>query len=145
MKVMFTKMAGGVLVPASDIEADKLTRFKTGQVYEVDIKLKRNAKFHGKVFAFFNYCFNYWDNPNEYQDEQAGFDVFRNELTCLAGYSNKFYTISGSVRLEAKSISFANMSQEEFEQLYSALIQAAMNTIFKGADDSTYNKLMSFF
>jgi hypothetical protein len=142
---MFTKMVGGVMVPASDLEAEKLSRFKTGDLCEGDFKLKRNGKFHGKVFAFFGFCFEHWDNPNSYQDEQAGFDVFRSELTCLAGYSNKFYTISGSVRLEAKSLAYGNMSQEEFEHLYNALIQAAMNTIFKGADESIYTKLMSFF
>ena len=70
MKINFIKCAGGTLVPSSDIEADKMNRFKSGDNYEVDIKLSRNGKFHGKVFAFFNFCFSHWRNGCEYQDAE---------------------------------------------------------------------------
>ena len=145
MKVMFTKCPGGVLSPATDLEADKLTRFKTGEVYEVEIKLSRNAKFHAKVFAFFNFCFEHWDNHNEFQCEQKSFNVFRSHLTVLAGYHDSFFGIDGRVRVEAKSISYSAMSPEEFETLYNALIRAALKHVFKSADELTSNKLMNFF
>ncbi len=38
-----------------------------------------------------------------------------------------------------------SMSQEEFEQCGSAMINAAMATVFQGADDETCNRLYSFF
>ena len=145
MKINFTKQPGGILVPASDIEADKMNRFKTGDIYPVDIKLSRNGKFHGKVFSFFNFCFEYWIGGNEHYSCDKQFDVFREHLTVLAGYYDEYYGINGSVRIEAKSISYTNMTQEEFEGLYSALINAAMKNIFKDANDGIYNRLIGFF
>ena len=144
MKINFIKAAGGMLVPASDIEADKMNRFKAGDNYEVEIKLTRNGKFHGKVFAFFNFCFQYWKGENEYQDESKQFDVFREHLTVLAGYYDSFHGIDGRVRVEAKSISYAKMTQDEFEGLYSALINAALKHISFNNKDA-YNQLVAFF
>jgi hypothetical protein len=144
MKINFIKQYGGILIPASDIEADKLTRLKNGDTYECEIKLSRNSKFHGKVFAFFNFCFQYWKGENEYQNESKQFDVFREHLTCLAGYHDSFYGIDGRVRIEAKSISYANMTQDEFESLYSALINAAMRNI-NFNDEDAYSQLLGFF
>lgn len=139
------KHPGGTLTPASDIEAEKMAAFKTGDLYNVEIKRHRNPQFHRKVFEFMNFCFHHWKSDREFMNESAQFDVFRKNLIVLAGYYEEFYTISGTVRIEAKSISYANMSQSEFEELYSALINAAMRTIFKDCDKYTENKLMEFF
>ena len=145
MKIEMLKMPGGMLCPASDMELEKLNKFKTGGQYIIDIKRTRNPKFHGKVFTFFTFCFQYWKGDNEFQSESKQFDVFRNHLTVLAGFYDSFVGITGDVRIEAKSLSFSSMEQEEFEQCYSALINAAMKHIFKTADDNKLNQLMSFF
>lgn len=145
MKVEMVKQPGGLLCPASDMEMEKLNKFKTGGQYTIEIKLVRNPKFHGKVFAFFNFCFAHWKGDNEFQSETKQFDVFRNHLTVLAGFFDSYHNISGGVRIEAKSLSFSSMPQEEFEECYNALIRAALKHIFKTTDDNTYNQLLSFF
>lgn len=145
MKVKFLKQSGGVMVPASDLEAEKLTRFKTGEMYEVEIKLTRNAGLHRKTFAFFNFCFNFWKGDNEFHCEQKQFDVFRDHLTVLAGFYDSYAGIDGRVRVEAKSISYSKMSQEEFELLYGALINAAIKHVFPNADQTTIDQLYNFF
>lgn len=139
------KQAGGLLLPASDMEAEKLTKFKTGEFYEIEIKQSRNPQFHRKVFAFFNFCFEYWKGDNEFQSEIKQFDVFRSHLTVLAGFYDSFYNINGDVRIEAKSLSYSSMSQNEFEECYSALINAAMKHVFVGSGELIKNKLISFF
>ena len=139
------KQPGGLLVPANDVEAERMKRFKSGVVYPVEIKHGRNPKFHGKVFAFFNFCFEYWQGDREFMDEAGQLDVFRKHLTVLAGYYDTYYAINGDVRIEAKSLAYSSMSQEEFEQCYSALINAALKHIFVNADPSTEQRLLSFF
>ena len=139
------KVAGGNLMPLDDLDNEKMTRFKTGESYEIEIKLTRNPRFHGKVFAFFNFCFAHWKGENDFQDEQGQFDVFRKHLTVLAGYYDSHFNIKGEARIEAKSLSYGNMKQEEFELFYSALIRAAMANLFQGCDKSIENKLMGFF
>ena len=62
MKINMMKSYGGVFIPADDTEHEKTTKFKNNEMYEIDIKLSRNPKFHGKVFVFFNFCFSYWSD-----------------------------------------------------------------------------------
>jgi hypothetical protein len=145
VKIEMIKHAGGTLTPANDTEADKFKRFPNGEQFAIEIKLPRNPAFHGKVFAFFNFCFQYWKSGHPMQDESKQFDVFRNHMTVLAGYHNKYYNIDGGVRVEAQSLSFGSMSEEEFSSLYHALIQVAMTKIFPETDENTRNQLYSFF
>lgn len=145
MKIELIKHAGGVLIPADEMELEKLNKFKTGEQYQAEIKLTRNPAFHRKVFVFFKFCFDHWASGEEFASESRQFDLFRQNLTVLAGFYESFYKIGGGVRIEAKSLSFSSMSQEEFEECYKALIQAAMKHIFSGSDQEIYNKLSGFF
>ena len=144
MKFNAQKLAGGILSPASDLDVEKLTKLKSFEVYEFSVKRTRNPQFHKKVFALLNFSFNYWKSDREFMDEAGQFDVFRSNLTVLAGYYDSYYKLDGSVRIEAKSLSYGNMSQQEFESFYSALINTAMDKIFKGCDKKTENQLMGF-
>ena len=150
MKLEFIKQAGGVLVPASDFVSEKMERFKTGELYEVDIKRTRNPQFHFKVFAFFNFCFEHWSSNKTHWDcmsEPKQFDSFRKELTKLAGFVDQAYSIDGqSFTVEAKSLAFGNMDQAEFEECYNALINAAIVHVFQNTkDENILNRLQGFF
>lgn len=146
MKINVEKVQGAKLVAFDDFAIEELNKFKTGGVYEVEIKRHRNPDFHRKVFQFFQFCFHYWKGDYEFQSEAKQFDVFRKELTISAGFYEAFYNIKGEVRVEAKSLSYGSMEQSEFEECYSALIGAAMRDIFAGSDDpNIYNQLLSYF
>ena len=146
MKLNMLKQPGGVLSPADDIAAEYLTKLKTGEVYPVEVKRSRNPQFHSKVFAFFQFAFNYWRGECEFQEEAAQFDSFRKQLTVQAGYYNQVWKLDGlGFTLEAKSLSYGNMDQTEFEEFSVAMQNAAMRTIFQGADDSVIQELMGFF
>jgi len=146
MKINVMKMHSGILVPADDDGVDRMKRFKNNQAYTVDIKEFRNWEFHKKVFKFLRFCFAHWvSEHSEIQDEEKQFQVFRDNMTVLAGYYDTYYKINGETRVEARSISFDSMDQEEFEKYYSALINVALKHIFKTTDENTFNQLMSFF
>lgn len=149
MKVQMIKSAGGAFVPLDDEQAETLKKFRNGEQYEIEIKLSRNPQFHRKVFAFFKFCFDHWSADKtewQFQDEQAQFDTFRKNLTVLAGYFDKTYTIKGDVRIEPKSLAYGNMEQSEFERCYNSLINAAMKHIFKGCNDQQIlDRLYAFF
>lgn len=149
MKVEMVKMQGGTFCPIDEIQAEALKKFRNGELYEVEIKQTRNPQFHRKVFAFFNFCFEHWSADKtewKYFDERKQFETFRKHLTVLAGFKDVSYTIDGRVRVEAKSLSYGNMEQDEFEQCYSALINAAIKHIFQGTtDENIINQLYAFF
>ena len=144
MKVNMVKLRGGMMQPLDDLDADEMDSLQTGEVYEVSIKRARNPQFHRKVFAFFHFCFEHWDG-GDIKSTKGQFDVFRSHLTVLSGYYDSFHTINGDTRIEAKSIAYGSMTQQEFEHFYIALTNAAMKHIFKTTDDATYNRLIAFF
>lgn len=144
-KVNFIKHPGGVLIPATDVDAESMTRHKNGVMYEIDIKEGRNQAFHGKVFLFFGFCFEHWANDNDIQDEKEQREQFRKDMTIMAGYYDVVTNIRGDKRKVAQSLSYNSMTQERFEGVYSALITVALREIFKTMDSSTENRLLSFF
>ena len=143
------KQPGGLLVPAFDTDVERLEKFKTGEVYPVEVRLARNPAFHGKVFKFFQFCFEHWaaDKTDErFKPTAAQFDTFRKNLTVLAGYKDVTFTIDGRLRVDAKSLAFNNMDQAEFEECYSALINAAIAHVFGNTNDQKIlDKLTGFF
>lgn len=149
VKAQMIKMQGGTFCPVNEQEAEALKKFRNGEQYEIEIKQVRNPAFHRKVFAFFNFCFEHWSADKtdwEFFDDRTQFDKFRKDLTIMAGFFNKIYNIKGELRLEAKSLSYGNMEQDEFEACYNALINAAMRNVFKGCDDPhIIDRLYAFF
>ena len=147
MKIVFRKTFGGVLTPYTDFDSKKMQRFKNDEAYNVEIKLSRNPQFLAKAMVFFNFCMEHWDGEKviEHSSPKAQFDRFRKDLTILAGYYEQTTRLDGSIRVEAKSLSFESMDEETFSECYHALIKAAIKHIFNGNDDSYYDQLISFF
>jgi hypothetical protein len=117
MKFLVKKQFGK-LIPVYNSDAEKLKacKLKEGEVYEVEIKKKRNYEFHKKYFALINLCY---DNQDVFDE----FDNLRDYLTCKSGFYIKITTPDGEM-IKPKSISFANMDNIEFEQLYQKTIGA---------------------
>ena len=143
MKINCHKVHHG-FIPV-DLDVDVIKKIPNGSIVELSLKQQRNYQFHKKVFEFFNYCFDHWKSDREFMDERGQFNLFRKNLTVLAGYYDEFYKIDGTVRIEAKSLSYDKMTQDDFESCYHALVNAAMRHIFTDCDESHYQKLISFF
>ena len=138
MEILLTKTING-LMPLSEESAEQLKRFKLGSVIKCNISECRNYKFHKKLFALLNVGFSYW-SPAEllegkYGKPQKNFGKFRDQVTILAGYYEAYIDINGNERVTAKSISFASMKQDEFEKLYSAVLDVLLERIFVGYTD----------
>lgn len=137
MEIILTKLPNGMLAPATEADADLLKKVKAGAGVRVELKRIRNYQFHKRWFALVSYAFDMWSEitgPVEYRGEviQPNMDRFRKDLTILAGYYDRVFNVRGEMRLEARSISFANMSQEDFERLYSATIDAVLGKVLTG-------------
>lgn len=102
----------------SDYDRLKSSGLKHGEDYEIEAKLKRNYKFHKKFMALINIC-------HENQEHFQEFEDTREYLTIKAGYFRKIEMPNGNIQVKAKSISFANMDNIEFEDLY----QKAINEV----------------
>jgi hypothetical protein len=147
MKIQMIKEPGGLFRPADDMEYEKTTKFKTGEPYFAEIKLSRNPAFLRKTMVFFRFCFAHWNGDNVYEfcSPTEQFERFRKDLTILAGFYVQTPRLDGTLRTEAESLSFENMSEERFQECYLALIRASLKHIFHNADVNTENQLMGFF
>lgn len=137
MKFLVKKTPTGLIpVYNSDAESLKEAKLKMGEVYEIDIKKKRNYNFHKKLFALYNLCY---DN----QDVFDNLDEVRYYLTMKAGYYKKIETPKGEMFVP-KSISFAKMDNIEFEKLYQRTIDEVCNLL--QIDDKTelLNQILEF-
>lgn len=132
MKLNLVKTISG-LVPADPDSEDSYKKLKNGGMVTAEIKQVRNVKFFRKYFALLNVGFENW-NPGEvdsrYGVPEKNFDRFRRDVTILAGFYHTVVRLNGEVRIEAKSISFANMEEDEFEKLYNQTINVLLKHVY---------------
>lgn len=136
-EMIMIRQPGGTLAPATDEDAELLRKIKAGAAVRVEVKQVRNYKFLQKWFTLAKYAFDIWSEtiePMEYKGQAVApeFDRFRKDLIILCGHFNAVYNVRGEVRLEAKSISFAGMTEETFEALYSKTIDVILAKILGG-------------
>lgn len=134
MDIVLTKLPNGTLAPATEEDAEKLKKVKAGRGVTVKLTQIRNYEFHKKWFALAKFAFDMWVDtvgPQECRGQQVqpNFQRFRKDLTILAGYYDVVFNVRSEMRLEAKSISFGSMTQDEFEGLFSATIQAILTRV----------------
>lgn len=121
MKILCKKTISG-FVPFGDSEFEKFKKFKHGDVYEVDIKMKRNYKFHKKFFALINLT-------HMNQDYIDSFEHFRSAVTIEAGFFEWVKLLDGTEQKKAKSISFSRMDQAEFEEVYNRVFDVCLKIL----------------
>ena len=115
------EIKNGVLVPIDQATTDLLAKQAEGSIYVLDIKPSRNPLFHSRAFALLKVLFDMVDSDIE-------FNPWRKLLTIKAG----FYTSVGkvcvkgvtSVAVEADSLSFEKMDNEEFQECWQGLHRA---------------------
>ena len=148
-EILLMKAPGGYLLPASDEEAEKCKRFKVGAVLRCSVSQVRNYEFHKKWFALIKIAFDAWSDIAQRPtwngaEVQPNMDRFRKDVTVLAGFYKPVFNVKGELRMEPESISFASMTQERFEGLYSATINVILEKILPNGQftDATLRDLV---
>jgi len=138
-------------VPVDQVNLDAMEALTMNAEYKAILTRPRNIKFHRKFFALLSVAFEAWDpKPVFYKglEIHKNVDRFRKDIEILAGYFETVININGEVRLEAKSISFANMSEDEFSRLYSRCVDVILGKILTNysADDldEQVNRVLGF-
>lgn len=133
-EVQLVKQLDGALRPANLSDEETLRKIHPGRVVNAKVVQPRNPLFHRKFFALLNFAYEYWNPPKvEYKGQRAekSFDRYRNDVTILAGYYTVTTDIMGNVKLEAKSISFAEMEDLEFNDLYKAVFNVLWDRVLR--------------
>lgn len=135
----------GYKLCADDQEAvEFIQSMKVGQGCKVIASKPRNLGFHRKFFKLIDTAFELWDVP----EHNKMLKTFRADITVLCGHSDVTIKLNGDLRRVPKSISFASMSQEDFEALYSKAIDVILEhvlTNYKREDlDRAIKTVMEF-
>jgi len=132
----------------------RVLRAAPGAVFEISARQPRNARFHRKFFALLKLGYDAWQPPRrrmKYRGRPVAksFEAFREEVTILAGFYEQTFDLAGRLQLRARSISFARMGEDEFERLYSAVIDVLLARVLttyrdRAAVDRVVEQLMEF-
>jgi len=127
------------LTPAHEEDFDTLKGVKIGEMIRAKWTKPRtrNVRFFRKWWLLAKYAYEHWE-PGEFDDPrlkgvvpEKSFERFRKDLTILAGHYEAFYRIDGTVKVEAKSLAFWSMEEEEFDKLYKATVNAVLKHILQ--------------
>lgn len=119
-------------VPVDMVGLDAMEEMQSNGEFKATFTRPRNIKFHKKFFALLNVAFDAWEAPAM---EHAGIPVqknrdrFRKDIIIACGFYETTVNLAGKVRLEAKSIRFDRMDDDEFEKLYSKAIDVILGQV----------------
>ncbi len=115
----------------------RLSAMEPGECAVIEFVIPRNAKFHRKFFSMLHFAFDAWE-PKRMRKTYKGkevaknFERFRKDILILAGFYEQTFDLRGNMKLEAHSISFASMDDEEFERVYSAVADVILDHVLTG-------------
>jgi hypothetical protein len=134
MKITVRNTING-LVPLYSSDLDEKRKLKIGETYQVEVKRPRNYQFHKKFFALLNIG---WENT----DVEMPFDTYRRWVTMRAGFYKVYHTPKGEL-YEPESISFSNMDDDTFSEVYDRVL----NIILKdtGAEKPDVEMMLNDF
>lgn len=140
------------LGPGSQLAAEWLDKVKLGQSVSVEVKTRRNSKFHRKFWAMLDVAYSSHEWPTiqhpKWGEVKTSYDMFRKYVTVKAGHYEVDLKPDGQIRVEPKSISFANMDQDEFEKVYSDVLDVILREFLTnwttGDMDHAINQMLQF-
>ena len=128
----------GILVPADQKSCDFVNKLINNDVITSNFVKPRNYLFHKKWFALVKFAFDHWQPANLENSKWAdvipekNFDRFREDITILCG----------AIRIEAKSISFAKMNEEQFQKLFESTKMVILKHILKNYNLNELNDVV---
>lgn len=137
MKLFFIKSQGGVLIPADSECIDNMQKVKNGDTIMVEYKPKRNYQFHKKAFALLNLVLQNQDKYNNLTD-------LLTEFKLKAGHYQEHISLKKGIIYIPKSISFAEMDELEFGEIYNKFIDIALRDFVTMSKEDLEKQIINF-
>lgn len=136
MRVNLRKIADDKFTPADEDAHVWAKKFAPGEVIYADFKKNRNYEFHKKYFGMLKVAF-------ENQEDYPSLEKLREAAQIAAGYYEVIYMLDGRRGLKSQSIAFDSMNQEEFEKLYSDVLNVIL-AHFKFGEEFEMELILQF-
>jgi hypothetical protein len=131
MEILVVRTINNLLKPAFDEDLESFKKLPKEGYFEIKYTKRRNIRFHRKFFALIKKAF-------ENQSDYRLMEDLRRDLTITSGhYEEVINKITGEVYKIAKSISFSNMDESEFNQIYNDVKEVVIKWL--GIDNESLN------
>lgn len=141
--LVLVKLPGGKLRGWSEEDEKAYQKFKRaieglvdGECIRFEWKPDRNGVKHRKYFAMLTLAFEAWDPGRNrkrltFKGKPIGknFERFREMVQIQAGYYEQYFDLHGRMKLEAKSIAYDKMGDDEFNRLYDDVTEVILNDV----------------
>jgi len=125
MEITLIKRLDGLFMPAFDSDKRIADKIKVGDPITGKFRKQRNYQFLKKYMALLNLAY-------ENYDTEMDFNEFRAEIIKRAGYYKEVINFKGNLEYIALSISFANMDEIVFSELYNKSLDVILKYVLKG-------------
>lgn len=127
MKFYLVKTKAG-FIPADEEDREIIKSIAYGEIVESDSSDQRSVGHHRKFMKMIRLC---WENQPEHLDGRFPTpDDLRYELTRRAGFYTSYVDFKGNTVYRPESISFSNMGQTRFEELYDRVLDVACKELY---------------
>lgn len=112
----------------------RMIKAEPGELVNVEMLFPRNYRFHKRFFFLLTIGFDAWDPGRKHKTYKGmpvakSFEQFREDVLILAGHYEQTFRLDGSMKLSAKSISYAALDDAEFERIYSAVADVLLEQV----------------
>jgi len=131
MEILVVKTINGLLKPAFDEDLESFKKLPKDGYFEIKYTKKRNVRFHRKFFALLKIAY---ENQSDYRLME---DLRRDLIITSGHYDEVVNFMTGEVYKIAKSISFSNMEETEFNLIYNDVKEVIIKWL--GIDNDALN------
>ena len=131
-RLFLIKRYDGLFAPADDQSSDLAKKIQQGDPIEAKIVNHRLLWYHRRFFLAVKHIFN--NMPEEMAELYPTEDSLRKALLILAGHVDIVHLPDGQQRVSAASMNFETVKQDEFEKIYSAVVDAGLKYFIKEFD-----------
>lgn len=137
MKISFIKQRGGILIPDCEETEKAMQKVKNGETILIEYKKSRNVGFHKRAFALLNLVLQNQDKYNNLTD-------LLTEFKLKAGHYQEHISLKKGVIYIPKSISFAEMDELEFGEIYNKFIDIALRDFVTMSKEDLEKQIINF-
>jgi len=119
---------GKHFIPSLSDDNERVKRIPEGTIIEVKFSKRRNGKFHRKCFALLNVIF-------ANQDQYENIDHLREAMLIEGGFCKTVITLDGKVNYIPESMSYDQMDDIRFSEVYQKFIDIAIRRFAIGKDE----------
>jgi len=113
MKILVIKTQRGIL-PVYESDLENYCKIPLNEEFEIEYVKKRNLKFHKLYFALMKLAF-------ENQQDYRNLNDMRRDIAIVSGFYDEVTNlITGEILKVAKSISFVNCDEIQFNEIYNS-------------------------